>query len=60
VRASYKLETQALVNFLVTTGQKKIGMIYHKDDLTKSNLKMTEDAHRAARLCAGGQRIGGP
>ncbi len=44
VRASYKLETQALVNFLVTTGQKKIGMIYHKDDLTKSNLKMTEDA----------------
>jgi len=36
VRASYKLETQALVNFLVTTGQKKIGMIYHKDDLTKS------------------------
>jgi branched-chain amino acid transport system substrate-binding protein len=44
VRASYKLETQALVNFLVTTGQKKIGMIYHKDDLTKSNLKMTEEA----------------
>jgi ABC-type branched-subunit amino acid transport system substrate-binding protein len=44
VRASYKLETQALVNYLVTTGQKKIGMIYHKDDLTKSNLKMTEDA----------------
>jgi ABC-type branched-subunit amino acid transport system substrate-binding protein len=44
VRASYKLETQALVDFLVTTGQKKIGMIYHKDDLTKSNLKMTEDA----------------
>src|SRR5258706_1804991 len=44
VRASYKLETQALVNFLVTTGQRKIGMIYHKDDLTKSNLKMTEDA----------------
>ena len=44
VRASYKLETQALVNFLVTTGQKKIGMIYHKDDTTKSNLKMTEDA----------------
>src|SRR5712691_3135912 len=44
VRASYKLETQALVNYLVITGQKKIGMIYHKDDLTKSNLKMTEDA----------------
>jgi ABC-type branched-subunit amino acid transport system substrate-binding protein len=44
VRASYKLETQALVNYLVVTGQKKIGMIYHKDDLTKSNLKMTEDA----------------
>jgi branched-chain amino acid transport system substrate-binding protein len=44
VRASYKLETQALVNYLVSTGQKKIGMIYHKDDLTKSNLKMTEDA----------------
>jgi ABC-type branched-subunit amino acid transport system substrate-binding protein len=44
VRASYKLETQALVDFLVTTGQKRIGMIYHKDDLTKSNLKMTEDA----------------
>lgn len=44
VRASYKLETQALVNHLVTTGQKKIGMIYHKDDTTKSNLKMTEDA----------------
>ncbi len=44
VRASYKLETQALVNFLVSTGQKSIGMIYHKDDLTKSNLKMTEDA----------------
>ncbi len=44
VRASYKLETHALVNYLVITGQKKIGMIYHKDDLTKSNLKMTEDA----------------
>jgi len=44
VRASYKLETQTLVNYLVTTGQRKIGMIYHKDDLTKSNLKMTEDA----------------
>ncbi len=44
VRASYKLETQALVNYLVTTGQKRIGMIYHKDDTTKSNLKMTEDA----------------
>ncbi len=44
VRASYKLETQALVDFLVTTGQKRIGMIYHKDDTTKSNLKMTEEA----------------
>ncbi len=44
VRASYKLETLALVNYLVITGQTKIGMIYHKDDLTKSNLKMTEDA----------------
>ena len=44
VRASYKMETLALVNYLVITGQKKIGMIYHKDDLTKSNLKMTEDA----------------
>src|SRR6266700_4512467 len=44
VRASYKLETQALVSYLVNTGQKKIGMIYHKDDTTKSNLKMTEDA----------------
>jgi ABC-type branched-subunit amino acid transport system substrate-binding protein len=44
VRASYKLETQALVNYLAITGQKKIGMIYHKDDTTKSNLKMTEDA----------------
>src|SRR5882724_9133781 len=44
VRASYKVETQVLVNYLVVTGQKKIGMIYHKDDLTKSNLKMTEDA----------------
>src|SRR5258707_8288668 len=44
VRASYKLETQALVNFLVTTGQRKIGIIYHMADLTKSNLKMTEDA----------------
>jgi ABC-type branched-subunit amino acid transport system substrate-binding protein len=44
VRASYTLETQALVNYLVSTGQKKMGMIYHKDDLKKSNLKMTEDA----------------
>src|SRR6195256_4517790 len=44
VRGSYKLETLALVNYLVITGQTKIGMIYHKDDLTKSNLKMTEDA----------------
>src|SRR6266436_4430209 len=44
VRASYTLETQALVNHLVATGQTKIGMIYHKDDLKKSNLKMTEDA----------------
>ena len=44
VRASYTLETQALVNYLVTTGQTKMGMIYHKDDLKKTNLKMTEDA----------------
>jgi len=44
VRASYKLETEAMVNYLVTIGQKKVGMIYHKDDTTKSNLKMTEDA----------------
>jgi ABC-type branched-subunit amino acid transport system substrate-binding protein len=44
VRASYKMETEAMVNHLVTIGQKKIGMIYHKDDTTKSNLKMTEDA----------------
>jgi ABC-type branched-subunit amino acid transport system substrate-binding protein len=44
VRASYTLETQALVNYLVSTGQTKMGMIYHKDDLKKSNLKMTEDA----------------
>jgi len=44
VRASYTLETQALVRHLVTTGQSKIGMIYHKDDVKKSNLKMTEDA----------------
>jgi ABC-type branched-subunit amino acid transport system substrate-binding protein len=44
VRASYKRETQAMVDYLVTIGQKKIGMIYHKDDLTKSNLKMTEEA----------------
>jgi branched-chain amino acid transport system substrate-binding protein len=44
VRASYRMETEAMVNYLVTIGQKRIGMIYHKDDLTKSNLKMTEDA----------------
>ena len=44
VRASYRMETEAMVNHLVTIGQKKIGMIYHKDDTTKSNLKMTEDA----------------
>ena len=44
VRASYKLETEAMVNYLVTIGQKRVGMIYHKDDTTKSNLKMTEDA----------------
>ena len=44
VRASYKMETEAMVNFLVTIGQKNIGMIYHTDDTTKSNLKMTEDA----------------
>src|SRR6267378_1752217 len=29
VRASYKLETLALVNYLVITGQTKIGMIYN-------------------------------
>ena len=44
VRASYKRETQALVDYLVVTGIRNIGMIYHKDDTTKSNLKMTEDA----------------
>ena len=44
VRASYNLETQALVRHLITTGQNKIGFLYHKDDLKKSNLKMTEDA----------------
>jgi ABC-type branched-subunit amino acid transport system substrate-binding protein len=44
VRASYRRETEAMVDYLVTTGQKKIGMIYHRDDVTKSNLKMTEDA----------------
>jgi branched-chain amino acid transport system substrate-binding protein len=44
VRASYRRETEAMVNYLVSTGQKRIGMIYHKDDVTKSNLKMTEDA----------------
>jgi branched-chain amino acid transport system substrate-binding protein len=44
VRASYRRETEAMVNYLVSTGQKKIGMIYHRDDTTKSNLKMTEDA----------------
>jgi branched-chain amino acid transport system substrate-binding protein len=44
VRASYTLETQALVRHLVTTGQTRIGFIYHKDDVKKSNLKMTEDA----------------
>jgi ABC-type branched-subunit amino acid transport system substrate-binding protein len=44
VRASYTLETQALVNYLVGIGQTKMGMIYHKDDLKKTNLKMTEDA----------------
>src|SRR5258705_5733718 len=44
VRASYKVEMQSLVNYLVNTGQKQIAMIYHKDDLTKSNLKMTEDS----------------
>ena len=44
VRASYRRETEALVDYAVSVGQKKIGMIYHKDDLTKSNLKMTEDA----------------
>src|SRR6267142_2694368 len=50
VRASYTLETQALVNHLVATGQTKIGMIYHKDDLKKSNLKMTEDAAAVHRV----------
>jgi ABC-type branched-subunit amino acid transport system substrate-binding protein len=44
VRASYRRETEVLVDYVVSVGQKKIGMIYHKDDLTKSNLKMTEDA----------------
>jgi ABC-type branched-subunit amino acid transport system substrate-binding protein len=44
VRSSYRRETEAMVDYLVSIGQKKIGMIYHKDDLTKSNLKMTEDA----------------
>jgi ABC-type branched-subunit amino acid transport system substrate-binding protein len=44
VRSSYRRETEALVDYLVSIGQKKIGMIYHKDDVTKSNLKMTEDA----------------
>ncbi len=44
VRASYKRETQALVDYLVVTGIRNIGMIYHKDDTTKSNLKMTEEA----------------
>jgi ABC-type branched-subunit amino acid transport system substrate-binding protein len=44
VRASYRRETEALVDYAVSVGQKKIGMIYHKDDVTKSNLKMTEDA----------------
>lgn len=44
VRASYRMETEAMVNHLVTIGQKRIGMIYHKDDTTRSNLKMTEDA----------------
>ena len=44
VRASYKRETEVMVSYLVTIGQKRVGMIYHKDDLTKSNLKMTEDA----------------
>jgi ABC-type branched-subunit amino acid transport system substrate-binding protein len=50
VRASYKRETQAMVDYLVTIGQKKVGMIYHKDDLTKSNLKMTEDALAVHKL----------
>src|SRR5258708_16891750 len=61
VRASYTLETQALVNHLVATGQTKIGMIYHRDDLKKSNLKMTEDAaavHKVKRMAgaAGGRQ----
>jgi ABC-type branched-subunit amino acid transport system substrate-binding protein len=50
VRASYKRETQVMVDYLVTIGQKKVGMIYHKDDLTKSNLKMTEDALAVHKL----------
>src|SRR4051812_11911981 len=32
VRASYKKETVAMVNYLVSIGQKNVGMIYHKDD----------------------------
>jgi branched-chain amino acid transport system substrate-binding protein len=47
VRASYDLETQALVRYLISTGQNRIGFIFHKDDLKKSNLKMTEDAAAA-------------
>src|SRR5258705_10480433 len=31
VRASYKLETQALVDYLAFTGIRRIGMIYHND-----------------------------
>lgn len=50
VRASYKRETEAMVNYLVSIGQKRVGMIYHKDDTTKSNLKMTEDALAAHGL----------
>jgi branched-chain amino acid transport system substrate-binding protein len=44
VRASYRRETEVMVGYLMTIGQKQVGMIYHKDDTTKSNLKMTEDA----------------
>ena len=44
VRASYDLETQALVRYLTSAGLNRIGFIFHKDDVKKSNLKMTEDA----------------
>lgn len=44
VRASYNLEVQTLVKHLASTGQNRIGFLYHKDDVKKSGLKMTEDA----------------